>query len=48
MKVSDNKIVALAQAQLGRRSFMRSAGMLGLGAAAAGIVLVDPTPRAGR
>ena len=34
-----NQIAAIAQARLGRRSFVRSAGMLGLGAAAAGLTL---------
>lgn len=40
----DSNISSIAQERLGRRSFVRKAGMLGLGAAAAGLTLGNATP----
>ena len=39
-----DNIIAIAQSRLGRRSFMRNASLLGLGAATAGLTLGSATP----
>ena len=42
----DEKLLLMAQARLGRRSFVRGAGMLGLGVAASGLALATPSAMA--
>lgn len=41
--ISKDTMISMAQARLGRRGFLRNAGLFGMGAAAAGLTLASPS-----